>query len=69
MKTPSAEELLCDIRAKCRECCGGSAKLVDDCAIRSCRLWKYRCGLVGEQTGMLPTETLKGQMDIWGIHG
>lgn len=66
MKTPSAETLLADIRGKCLECCGGSRNLVDECQIRSCRLWKHRRGLAGVQTGMLPVESLKGQMDMWG---
>ena len=67
MRTPSAESLLADIRGKCLECCGGSRNLVDECAIKTCRLWRHRRGLAGEQTGMLPTETLKGQMDMWGV--
>lgn len=66
MTKPSAEVLLAAIRGKCLECCGGSRNLVDECTIKTCRLWKYRRGLAGEQTGMLPVETLKGQMDMWG---
>ena len=67
MKTPSAESLLADIRGKCLECCGGSRNLVDECTIKECRLWKHRRGLAGEQTGMLPVETIKGQLDMWGV--
>lgn len=66
MKTSSAETLYADIRGKCLECCGGSRKLVDECMIKSCRLWKHRRGLAGEQTGMLPVQSLKGQLDMWG---
>ena len=62
----NVETLYADIRGKCLECCGGSRKLVDECLIKSCRLWKHRRGLIGEQTGMLPAQNLKGQMDMWG---
>ena len=65
MKTPSAESLLSDIRGKCLECCGGSRKLVDECYVRSCRLWKYRCMRVGIQTAMFGQEQLEGQMDMF----
>ena len=66
MKSASAETLYADIRGKCLECCGGSRKLVDECMIKDCRLWKHRRGLAGVQTGMLPVESLKGQIDMWG---
>ena len=65
MRVPSAETLLADIRAKCRDCCGGSAKLVEECAIRSCRLHKYRCMKMGIQTAMFTTEQLEGQLDMF----
>lgn len=69
MKAPSAEELLCDIRAKCRECCGGSIKLVEECTIRECRLWKHRRTQVGIQTAMFDERQLDGQMDMFHIGG
>lgn len=68
MTTPSAESLLADIRGKCLECCGGSRNLVDECRIKTCRLWKHRRGLAGVQTGMLPIEHIKGQIDMWEVY-
>ena len=65
MKTPTAETLLADIRAKCLECCCGSRKLVDECMIKDCRLWRHRRGMAGVQTGMLPDDKLEGQMNIF----
>lgn len=67
MKTPSTEELLADIRAKCRECCGGSVKLVEACTILDCRLWKHRCRQVGVKTGMFAQAELEGQIDMFSI--
>lgn len=65
MKAPSAETLLADIRGKCLDCCGGSRKLVDECTIRECRLWKHRKGLAGVQAGMFQEKELEGQLDIF----
>lgn len=69
MKMPSAETMLADIRAKCRECCGGSIHLVEECTIRSCRLWKYRCMKIGIQTAMFSQQQLDGQLDMFDIGG
>ena len=69
MKMPSAETMLADIRAKCRECCGGSIHLVEECTIRSCRLHKYRCMKMGVQTAMFSQEQLDGQLDMFDIGG
>lgn len=67
MKTPSAESLLADIRAKCLDCCAGSRKMVDECRDRSCRLWRHRKGLAGQQQGMFTAqEQLEGQIDMFG---
>ena len=66
MRTPSAESLLADIRAKCLDCCCGSRKQVDECTSRECRLWKHRKGLAGEQmAAQLPCDTLEGQIDMF----
>jgi|LGVE01.1.fsa_nt_gb hypothetical protein len=32
------------IRAKCKDCCGGSAKEVKLCSSTECALWPYRYG-------------------------
>lgn len=64
MKTPSAESLLADIRAKCLDCCGGSRKLVDECRSPECRLWKHRKGLAGQQQAM-GLDQLEGQIDMF----
>ncbi|NLL92287.1 MAG: hypothetical protein GX222_07765 [Ruminococcaceae bacterium] len=32
------------IRAKCLDCCCGSAKEVRLCSIKSCALWRFRMG-------------------------
>lgn len=64
MKTPSAENLLADIRAKCVDCCGGSRKLVDECRDQSCRLWRHRKGLAGIQQAM-GLDQLEGQIDMF----
>lgn len=32
------------IRAKCKDCCGGSGKEVEVCTVKNCPLWKYRFG-------------------------
>lgn len=66
MRTPSAEALLADIRAKCLDCCCGSRKLVDECRDRECRLWRHRKGLAGVQTAVLPEVQLDGQLDMFG---
>lgn len=67
MRAPSAESLLCDIRAKCLDCCAGSRKLVDECRDTSCRLWRHRKGLAGQQIAMLPgAQQLEGQIDMFG---
>ena len=67
MKTPSAESLLADIRAKCLDCCGGSRKMVDECRSPDCRLWKHRKGLAGQQQGMfVQGDQLEGQIDMFG---
>ena len=66
MRTPSAEALLADIRAKCLDCCCGSRKQVEECTSRECRLWKHRKGLAGVQmAAILPEDTLEGQMDMF----
>lgn len=69
MKMPSAEAMLADIRAKCRECCGGSISLVEECKIRTCRLHKYRRMTMGEQTVLFTPEQLDGQIDMFDIGG
>ena len=69
MKMPSAETMLADIRAKCRECCGGSVSLVEECTIRTCRLHKYRRMTMGVQTAMFATDQLDGQLDMFDIGG
>lgn len=69
MRTPSAEALLADIRGKCLECCCGSRKLVDECTIRECRLWKHRKGYAGQQETMFQSDTLEGQLDIFEMVG
>ena len=65
MKAPSAESLLSDIRGKCLDCCCGSRKLVDECRVRECRLWKHRKGLQGVQVAAQLPDTIEGQMDIF----
>lgn len=66
MKTPSAESLLADIRAKCLDCCCGSRLLVDQCRDKGCRLWRHRKGLAGQQQAMiLECEQLEGQIDMF----
>lgn len=47
-----AEELLAAIRAKCRDCCCGSRKAVNDCKTYDCHLHKYRNCLALVQTDM-----------------
>lgn len=67
MKTPSAESLLADIRAKCLDCCAGSRKMVDECRDRGCRLWRHRKGLAGQQQDIFAAqEQLEGQIDMFG---
>lgn len=66
MKTPSAESLMADIRAKCLDCCAGSRKAVDACTDKSCRLHPHRHGLMKIQTGMFAADDqLPGQIDMF----
>lgn len=69
MNAPSAEALLADIRAKCRECCGGSVKLVEECTIKTCRLWKHRRTRISIQTAMFDDTQLDGQLDMFNNSG
>lgn len=66
----TVRQLLADIRAHCLSCCGGSRNLVEECTIKRCRLWPYRCGMAGLQTALLsstqPEEQLEGQLDMFG---
>ena len=40
---PTVAELTAAIRAKCRDCCGGSVKEITRCTMKAeCALWPYR---------------------------
>ena len=41
-RTPTPQELLTSIRAKCLDCVCGSRKEVERCKSESCPLWEYR---------------------------
>lgn len=43
-KPVTADVLLRDIRAHCRDCMGGHSRLVALCSCRSCSLWAHRLG-------------------------
>lgn len=57
LRSVDAEELLAAIRGKCRECCGGSKKLVKHCKTYDCRLYPYRNCFAMVQTGIFDKET------------
>lgn len=60
--TPTPNELLVAIRAKCLDCSGGSRHEVHNCKLRDCPLWPYRKG----ETKAKP-ERSKGQISIFEI--
>ena len=43
LRSVDAEELLRVIRAKCRDCSGGSKQMVKQCQTYDCKLYPYRC--------------------------
>ena len=52
LRSVEAELLLRIIRAKCRDCCGGSKALVKQCKTYDCKLFPYRCCGAFTQTDM-----------------
>ena len=53
---PTEDVLLSAIRAKCRDCCGGSINEVRRCTMRTeCALWPYRT----DQTEREPKRTAR----------
>ena len=41
---PVCDAAVAGIRRKCLDCCGGSAKLVDECNVYTCPLYEWRDG-------------------------
>lgn len=59
MNKPTQDALLHAIRAKCRDCCGGSLSEVKRCSMRTeCPLWPYR-------TAEKNAVKVKGQVSIF----
>lgn len=59
---PTASELTAAIRAKCRDCCGGSVKEVARCAMKAeCALWPFR----GSSGCGEPEQPMNGQVSLF----
>lgn len=63
---PTADALLVAIRAKCMDCSGNQRREVEQCKLKECTLYPYRCikALGGEHECQAE---IKGQIDLFDV--